>query len=77
MNSNKLKSIMALHNDTNATLAEYLGITPQTFSAKLNEKKNKKGVPAEFTGGQIGKIKRKYQLTADEVDSIFFNEKVS
>ncbi len=73
MNSNQLKSIMALHNDTNTTLADYLGITPQTFSAKLNEKKNKKGVPAEFTSGQIGKIKRKYHLSAEQVDAIFFN----
>jgi DNA-binding XRE family transcriptional regulator len=73
MDSNKLKSVMALHNDTNATLADYLGITPQTFSAKLNEKKNKKGIPAEFTGSQIGKIKRKYNLSAEQVDSIFFN----
>lgn len=72
MNKNKLESVMKLHNDTGQSLAEYLGIARPTFSNKLNERRG-----AEFTQGEIKRIKEKYHLSADEVDSIFFNEKVS
>lgn len=65
MNKNLLKSKMALHGDTSGVLAEYLGITQNTFSLKLN------GV-AVFTQPEIQKIKYKYDLTSEEIDQIFF-----
>lgn len=71
MNTNKLKSKMALFGDTGNTLADALDISPQRFSAKLNEKS------AEFTQGEIQIIKERYKLTAKEVDEIFFDKKVS
>ena len=67
MNKRMLESMMKLHGDTNATLARHLGITPQSFSAKKNETHNK-----EFTQSEIALIKERYNLSAQEVDSIFF-----
>lgn len=72
MNKNLLESVMRLHGDTGTTLAKYLGIARCTFSAKLNETNG-----AEFTQGEITKIKSKYSLTPEEVDAIFFKKKVS
>lgn len=71
MNANKLRAKMALFGDTGGTLAEAIGISQQRFSAKLN------GKDAEFTQGEIQTIKDRYNLTAEEVDDIFFNIKVS
>lgn len=71
MNTNKLRAKMALFGDTGNTLSETLGISPQRFSAKINDNN------AEFTQGEIQIIKDRYNLTADEVDDIFFDKKVS
>ncbi len=67
MNKNMLVSKMKLFGDTNADLAKYIGISPQRFSAKLNETGG-----AEFTQGEILKVKEKYNLTSEEVNEIFF-----
>lgn len=67
MNTNMFKSKMKLHGDTNAKLAAAIGISPQRLSAKINETGG-----AEFTQGEIEKIRDRYNLTPDEVDSIFF-----
>lgn len=68
----RLESVMRLHGDTGETLSDYLGIARSTFSAKKNETNG-----AEFTQGEIAKIKARYNLQADEIDMIFFAEKVS
>jgi len=72
MNVNKLKAVMILHGDTGTSLSEYLGISQATFSLKINGKRN-----SEFTQKEIQAIKDKYNLTPEEVDSIFFDVKVS
>lgn len=66
MNKELLRSIMALHGDTNKDLAELLGITEQSVSCKINEK------GTEFKQGEIAKIIDKYNLSPEQVDSIFF-----
>lgn len=71
MNKALLRSIMVLNKDTNQSLAEYLGITEQSFSCKINEN------GTEFKQGEIAKIKARYRLTAEQVDEIFFDLKVS
>jgi hypothetical protein len=68
MNGKLLRSIMVLHGDTNATLAEFLGITEQSVSNKINEN------GTEFKQGEITKIKARYSLDSDMVDRIFFAE---
>lgn len=68
MNTVLLKSKMVLFGDTNMTLGKALNIAYQTVSAKIN---NTNG--AEFTQGEIKAIKQRYNLTATEIDEIFFN----
>jgi len=67
MNAKRLRSLMVLHGDTNATLAEYLGITERSFSSKINEN------GTEFKQNEINAIRRKYGLSDEQVCSIFFN----
>jgi DNA-binding Xre family transcriptional regulator len=66
LNKNMLRSVMVLHDDTNNDLAEYLGISASTLSCKMNETNG-----AEFTQGEIKRIKTRYHLTAEQVDNIF------
>lgn len=63
---------MKKHGDRNEDLAKYIGISPQRFSAKLNGTGG-----ADFTRSEIQKIKERYNLTAEEVDIIFFASDVS
>ena len=58
---------MKWFGDRNEDLAEAIGISPQRFSAKLNGTGG-----AEFTMGEIRTIKDRYDLTAEEVNEIFF-----
>jgi predicted transcriptional regulator len=66
MNKELLRSIMALHGETNKDLADLLGITEQSVSGKINEK------GTEFKQGEIAKIKDHYNLSPEQVESIFF-----
>ncbi len=72
MNKNLLESKMKLLGDTQSTLADAIGISLSRLSAKINEYEG-----AEFTQGEINSIKERYQLSADEVDCIFFAKAVS
>lgn len=67
MDKTALRAKMIINNDTGITLAKSLGISETTLSAKLNGK-------AEFTRGEIEKIKLRYKLSAEEIDNIFFNQ---
>lgn len=68
MNKALLRSIMALHGDTSKDLANYLGISEQSVSNKINEN------GTEFKQSEIRRIRIRYKLTADQVDLIFFAE---
>lgn len=70
MNKAELESVMKLYGDTGISLSAYLGIARTTFSAKINETNG-----AEFTQSEIMMIKEKYNLSADDVDRIFFTIK--
>ncbi len=72
MNKRILQAEMRLNGDTGKTLSDYLGVAQSTLSAKINETKG-----AEFTQGEISKIKARYALSADRVDEIFFADMVS
>ena len=67
MNKAKYRSKMALFSDTNESVANFLGITPQRNSAKVNGTHG-----AEYTQSEIAKLKERWKLTAREVDDIFF-----
>lgn len=66
MNKELLRSIMVLHGDTNKDLADLLEISEQSVSGKINEK------GTEFKQGEIAKIKDHYNLSPEQVESIFF-----
>ena len=66
MDKNLFRSVMALHGDTNKTLAAFLGISEQSVSNKINEN------GTEFKKDEIAKIKKRYNLSCDQVDRIFF-----
>lgn len=70
MNKLKFKAMMVLHDDTQGKLSNYLGITQQSLSKRINGH-------SDFTQGEIIKIKNRYNLTADQIDSIFFGNHVS
>ena len=71
MNKKLFRSIMVLNDDTNISLAKFLGITEQSLSNKINENRT------EFKQGEIAMIKERYNLDADMVDQIFFAGQVS
>lgn len=66
MNSALLKSHMVKNGDTQTALAEALGISLSNLNAKIN------GNGTDFRQSEIDAIKRRYHLTADDVDAIFF-----
>ncbi len=68
VNKGLLRSIMVLNGDTNKDLADYLEITEQSVSNKINEN------GTEFKQGEIARIKLRYNLTCEQVDLIFFAE---
>lgn len=72
MNKAFLESVMKLNSDTQADLAEYLGISLSRLNAKINEYRG-----AQFFQTEIAAIKKRYALTEQQVDSIFFGGKVS
>ena len=71
MNKNLLNSFMARNGDNQEKLAEALGISLSNLNAKIN------GKGASFRQTEILAIKQRYNLNSDEVDSIFFNLKLS
>jgi DNA-binding CsgD family transcriptional regulator len=70
MARNELRSQMALHGDTNQSLADALGISYGAFSQKINGKQS-------FTQREIQIIIDRYDLTAENTQRIFFTPEVS
>ena len=69
---NLLESKMKLYGDTQADLAAAIGISLASFNEKLNGSNGK-----QFKQNEILVIKKRYKLTAEEVDEIFFSQDVS
>ena len=67
MNKALLKSIMVLFNDTNKSLAEFLGISVKSVNDKINEN------GTEFKQSEIASIKKRYSLSDEQTSKIFFN----
>ena len=67
LNKYAFKEVVDKNNDTLQNLADYLGIHVNTLYEKIKAKKY------DFTRDQIFKIKERYNLTAEQIDSIFFN----
>lgn len=67
MNKNLLRSYMARCGDTQETLAEAMGISRSRLNAKLNETTG-----AEFKQREIEFMAVRYQMTPEELASVFF-----
>ena len=67
MNGKLLRSVMVLFDDTNKTLADYLGISEKSVNDKINER------GTEFKQSEIAAIRKRYSLTDEQTGSIFFN----
>lgn len=67
MNKKMLRSMMVLHDDTNESLAVFLGISAKSVNDKINEK------GTEFKQSEIAAIKKRYTLSDEQVSLIFFN----
>lgn len=71
MDSALLKSYIVKNHDTQAELAKALGISASNLNEKIN------GKTASFRQNEIGVIKSRYNLTAEEIDAIFFTLRLS
>jgi len=65
MNASLMKSYIVKNNDTQKMLAASLGIALTTLNARINGK-------SSFRQSEIAAIKSRYNMTADEVDAVFF-----
>ena len=72
LNKQLLASVLAKNGNTQADLANVLGLSLSRTNAKINEADG-----AQFTQNEIAAIKKAYALTAEEIDEIFFAPKVS
>lgn len=72
MNTTLLKSIMTKNNDTQKTLAEFLGLSLSRLNAKINETGG-----AGFNQHEIAAIVERYHLTGAEAMDVFFAKEVS
>ena len=71
MKKNLLMSVLAKFDENQSDLARLLGLSLSCTNAKINEK------GTQFNQTEIATIKAHYNLTAEEVDSIFFTLEVS
>lgn len=70
MNNRKLKAVRVLRGVNQKQIATNLGMTVKTYSFKENGK-------AEFTREEIYKISNLLDLNIQEVNSIFFDNKIT
>lgn len=68
MDANKLLSVIKAFGDRQEDLAKAIGLSRTRLSAKIHGKDN-----ASFNQPEIAAIKRRYSLTSEQVDDIFFN----
>lgn len=71
MNKNKLLAIMKLNGDIQEDLAAAIGVTRSSLYKKLY------GKNSSFTQPEILAIKKRYSLSSEQIDEIFFETSVS
>lgn len=69
MNTALFKAYLAQHRETQASFAEKLGLSASRLNAKINHTNG-----AEFLQSEITVIQQLWQLTAQEVYLLFFNQ---
>lgn len=56
------------NSDTMRDVAKIIGVSTTTMSNKLAQKRG------DFSRADIAKLKKRWQLTPEQVDKIFFND---
>ena len=72
MNVDKLTKVMKKNRDNQKELANAVGLSTQRLSEKIHNRRN-----ASFTQPEIVAIKKRYNLSKEEVMAIFFENDVS
>jgi len=67
INKQLLKSYIMRNDKTQEALARAMGVSLSALNAKINEAYGR-----EFKQSEIGFIKNRYELTVEEVASVFF-----
>jgi DNA-binding transcriptional regulator YiaG len=67
MNTSKLLGVLRENSDTQAKLADAIGVSVQRLNSKIHAKDG-----ADFTANEIRAIKDRYNLSAEDIDEIFF-----
>jgi transcriptional regulator with XRE-family HTH domain len=67
MQSNEMKAVMARNNDTQAKLAEELGLPVSGLNARINGQ-------IDFRASEIKKIAQRYNLSPEKLGEIFFED---
>lgn len=70
MNSELLKSFIGRERDTQAALAQACGISLSALNAKINGH-------VSFRQDEMDVIRKRYRMTAAEVEQVFFADVVS
>lgn len=68
--SNEFNALIAKHGQTKEDVAAIIGVNPATLYRKIS------GV-SDFTRREIQTISRAYSLTADDINNIFFADKLA
>lgn len=67
---NEFNALIAKHGQTKEDVAAIIGVNPATLYRKIS------GV-SDFTRREIQTISRAYSLTADDINNIFFADKLA
>lgn len=67
IDKNEFRSVIAKSGDTQGDVALAIGMSPTTLSAKLNG-------TLEFRRSEIELVALRYNLTAEDIRRIFFNQ---
>lgn len=70
MNSNEMKAVMKREGDTQKDLAEALGLPVSGVNARINGS-------VDFRASEIVTIRKRYNLTDQDIGEIFFNTDAS
>lgn len=68
VNTDLLRGALRAKNITNEQAASAIGVNPATFYRRINQQGKK------FTVAEVGKLAELLELSADEVQEIFFEK---
>ena len=70
MNGAMMKAVIVKNNETQAKLAEALGMPVSALNARINGH-------VEFRRNEINEIRKRYNMSKDETIAVFFDQDVS